>query len=84
MSDRNAQENARPASMLRRLERRLALARRGRKHLLADCVDVLQGGAIRIAPDGWALHGFAGGRAVSVTPFSEISPIAACRSSGLP
>lgn len=65
-------DHGRWISILRGLERRLSTAGARRKHLMADCLPLLERGEIRIKPDGWgALHGFAGGRAMSITPFSE-------------
>ncbi|VFU09721.1 hypothetical protein [Methylocella tundrae] len=74
MGDPNSQDqdHAWRRSILRGLERRLSTAGAKRKHLLADCLPLLERSEIRIRPDGWGeLHGFADGRAVSITPFSE-------------
>jgi hypothetical protein len=74
MGDRNSRNRGqlRSAPFLRRLERCLLGASSRRKDLLANCLDLLGRGEIRIKPDGWgALHGFAGGFALSIAPFSE-------------
>jgi hypothetical protein len=74
MSDRGVQDPSSTGqiSLLRRLEQGLSLAMVSRGLLLADCLDVLERGKIKLMADGWgALHGLLGGRAASITPFCE-------------
>jgi hypothetical protein len=63
---------SRPLSFLRRIGRRLSAEASWRGSVLADCIDLLEKGEIRLTPDGWgALQGFAGGHPASIIPMCE-------------